>query len=213
LPAAPDLAEASRASWNQRGGAILSFELGLAGAGVDSPSDGIEGIGGGLALGTSLMFASLPNRAKSKTSLQALRFGVGGTLSYAEVGTRTKYLGGPGAVVSHGGTQLLLVAPARAGIVLGGGHFVTERLWKGFTLGLDYAPAFVQRFDRNELNDELEGVDEGAFYPLGFGVQLQRARLRAGNHKDGHFTIQAHALLHADRKPFLASLTMGWIWY
>jgi hypothetical protein len=156
------------------------------------------------------MFASLPNRARSKTSLQALRFGVGATLSYAEVGSMKKHLGGPGTVTYDETTELLLVAPARAGIVLGGGHFANERLWKGFTIGLDYAPAFVQRFNDDS---DLEPLDEGRFFPLGFAVSLQRAKLRAAGRKDGHFTLQAHALLHADQTPALASLTLGWIWY
>jgi hypothetical protein len=210
-PAAPELAEASRAAWNRRGGALLSFELGIGGAAVDSASDGFEGVGGGLSAGMSLMFAKLPNRARSKTSLQALRFGATGTISYAEVGSTKKQLGGPGGAVLYGtANEFLLVASGRAGIVLGGGHFASERLWKGFTFGLDYAPAFVQRLDDDT---DLQALDEGRFFPLGVAVSLQRAKLRAGGRKDGHFTIQAHGLLHADKTPALASLTMGWIWY
>jgi hypothetical protein len=225
----PSGTAADRLAWQQRGGVITSYEVRGLVTGLHRPNVGFSdvnpttdeietgsdvqwGIGGGVGVRASLLFAALPDPVTGSGSWFGFRLGAGldGSVLYTRPPIGFRYESdGDRKVQRENKAFFYPTASIQIGPHVGFGQFRTPTIWRGVVLGVAYSPAIVWNLEIGQTEFETD------FNYAGFEATLDIASLEArqGVDRESQIRLFAFVLPRIEEQPWLVSLGIGAVWY
>jgi hypothetical protein len=175
------------------------------------------GVGAGLGLDLSMMYAPVPEPVTGSTNFAAFRLGVRLDVSglYVRPPKNFSYQTTNGSVTGRDTkydnvANIYGVLPIQAGVHFAFGDFRLPTLWRGIMLGVAYSPAWIFSLKVGEK----ENATDSKFNYAGFELSLDVAKFDVEEGSQPQIRVSALVLPRvADDLPWLASAGIGAIWY